>query len=165
MIGEELAIDEKYVNYIMINYLGFDPEEVKDAWSSISTTYYDMMNEQGMSEDDIYSNENIKCSTIADNGYEVFQLMDYDSDLESGIEGDSFSCLGEFFASDEDDALQQLEQAKLAVPRFAKLAKDLNLYVQPYNEHFSTGGEIYQNVSAIAQHLNQDFHDEEIPFV
>ena len=106
----------------------------------------------------------VSCATVADNGEQVFQLMEHDSDPEAGIEGDDFYCYGEFFAIDEDDALKQLEEAKSAYPEFANLADQARLFVQPYNEHFSTGGEIYQNVSAIAQHLNQDFHDEEIPF-
>ena len=106
----------------------------------------------------------VSCATIADNGEQVFQLMEYNSYPEAGIEGDDFYCYGEFFATDEDDALKQLEEAKSAYPEFANLADQARLFVQPYNEHFSTGGEIYQNVSAIAQHLNQDFHDEEIPF-
>ena len=108
--------------------------------------------------------DEVNCSTVADNGEQVFQLMEYNSYPESGIEGDDFYCYGEFFATDEDDALKQLEEAKSAYPKFANLADQARLFVQPYNEHFSTGGEIYQNVSAIAQHLNQDFHDEEIPF-
>ena len=106
----------------------------------------------------------VSCATIADNGEQVFQLIEYNSYPEAGIEGDDFYCYGEFFATDEDDALKQLEEAKSAYPEFANLADQASLFVQPYNEHFSTGGEIYQNVSAIAQHLNQDFHDEEIPF-
>lgn len=108
--------------------------------------------------------DEVNCSTVADNGEQVFQLMEYNSYPEAGIEGDDFYCYGEFFATDEDDALKQLEEAKSAYPKFANLADQARLFVQPYNEHFSTGGEIYQNVSAIAQHLNQDFHDEEIPF-
>ena len=90
--------------------------------------------------------------------------MEYDSNPEAGIEGDSFYCYGEFFATGKDDALKQLEEAKSAYPKFANLADQFSLFVQPYNEHFSTGREIYQNVSAIAQDLNQDFHDEEILF-
>ena len=113
---------------------------------------------EGMTQDEV------SCATIADNGEQVFQLMEYNSYPEAGIEGDDFYCYGEFFATDEDDALKQLEEAKSAYPKFANLADQDSLFVQPYNEHFSTGGEIYQNVSAIAQHLNQDFHDEEIPF-
>lgn len=122
-----------------------------------------------LEDDDIYSatalyqnpydeeGGDVECATIADNGEQVFQLMEYNSDPEAGIEGDDFYCYGEFFATDEDDALKQLEEAKSAYPEFANLADQARLFVQPYNEHFSTGGEIYQNVSAIAQHLNQDF--------
>ena len=129
-----------------------------------------------LEDDDIYSatalyqnpydeeGGDVECATIADNGEQVFQLMEYNSYPEAGIEGDDFYCYGEFFATDEDDALKQLEEAKSAYPEFANLADQARLFVQPYNEHFSTGGEIYQNVSAIAQHLNQDFHDKEIPF-
>ena len=115
-------------------------------------------------DDEIDASEDVKCATVADNGEQVFQLMEYSSDPEAGIEGDDFYCYGEFFAIDEDDALKQLEEAKSAYPEFANLADQAHLFVQPYNEHFSTEGEIYQNVSAIAQHLNQDFHDDEIPF-
>lgn len=133
------------------SYNGFEDDDLYSATALYQNPY---------DEDD----EDIQGTTVADNGEQVFQLMEYSSDPEAGIEGDDFYCYGEFFATDEDDALKQLEEAKSAYPKFANLADRAHLFVQPYNEHFSTEGEIYQNVSAIAQHLNQDFHNEEIPF-
>lgn len=148
------AADDETEKRIVLEAMG---EETYD-WNDEDVDASCNCKVEGMTQDEV------SCATVADNGEQVFQLMEYDSNPEAGIEGDSFYCYGEFFATDKDDALKQLEEAKSAYPKFANLADQFSLFVQPYNEHFSTGGEIYQNVSAIAQHLNQDFHDEEIPF-
>lgn len=145
------AADDETEKRIVLEAMG---EETYD-WNDEDVDASCNCKVEGMTQDEV------SCATVADNGEQVFQLMEYDSDPEAGIEGDDFYCYGEFFAIDEDDALKQLEEAKSAYSEFANLADQAHLFVQPYNEHFSTGGEIYQNVSAIAQHLNQDFHDED----
>ena len=121
------------------------------------------MGEDNWSEEDVEG-----ASTIADNGYEVFQLMEYISDPETGIDGDEFYCYGEFFAVDKADAENQLEEAKKLYPQFFQISSSpySDIYINEYNEYFATGNEIYENVSAIIQNIDipEEVDDIEVPF-
>ena len=108
----------------------------------------------------------IKASTDNSKDFDVFMLMDYGAG-DAGMESDTFTCLGKFFARDLTDAQNQLKQCARKYPEFAD-----GLYVTEYNEYFDDfneydpydyySNEVFQNLEVIFKQWakNQAEYDE-----
>lgn len=98
----------------------------------------------------------------------VYMLMDYTGGTE-GPESDTFDCYGKFFAKDEADANDQLENVKSADPDRMKFID--NAYVEKYNDYFDDGDEVYPDLATLVNSTwiapndyDGNVYDDELPF-
>ena len=85
------------------------------------------------------SGEYVASATEADKDFDVFMLMDYSADTgpdTTGMEGDTFDCLGKFFATDLESAKAELKNILEQHPELHECFP--NLYVSNYNEYFDS---------------------------
>ena len=88
---------------------------------------------------DICTGGYIASATEADKDFDVFMLMDYSADTgpdTTGMEGDTFDCLGKFFATDLETAKAELKNILEQHPELHECCP--NLYVSNYNEYFDS---------------------------
>lgn len=106
--------------------------------------YYELTPEDSQyvrnSVDDICAGGYIASATETETkDFDVFMLMDYRADTgpdTMGMEGDSFDCLGKFFATDLQSAKDELASILAAHPELKDCCPCL--YVTEYNEYFDS---------------------------
>lgn len=85
------------------------------------------------------SGEYIASATESDEDFDVFMLIDYSADTgpdTMGMEGDTFDCLGKFFATDLETAKKELDSILEQHPELKEVCP--GLYVSEYIESFDS---------------------------
>lgn len=136
------------------------------------------------------SGEYVASATEADRDFDVFMLMDYSADTgpdTTGMEGDTFDCLGKFFATDLETAKKELADILEQHPELKEACP--GLYVSNYIEYFDSptreeqdeygnpydvDNNVFANLQALVDHcFDWDYinswaqgiaEDDELPF-
>lgn len=86
--------------------------------------------------------EVITSDTKLGKDFDVFMLMEYTADTgpdTTGMEGDTFNCLGKFFSKDLATAKEELKRVQAKHPGLEHMCYDL--YVTEYNSYFDNSSD------------------------
>lgn len=137
--AEELAKQASIENPGKIYYVKYDDlmngaSDIKWVNGKSYDTYKDALDaSRGHTE------KYIKSDSGFGEDFDVFMLMDYSADTGPdtiGMEGDSFDCIGKFFATDLQSAKAELSSILSAHPELNEVCP--GLYVDVYNPYFDS---------------------------